>query len=61
MSNKTTTSIVTKKSDNNKANIAIDKKLWNNLRKIGSKGETYTEIIQRLYDFYVKENKVKGL
>jgi len=54
MSSNKTTNTNTKKTTQEIANtnIAVSRKLWNDLKKIGSKGESFDSIIRRLYDSY---------
>lgn len=37
-------------------NVKVTKKLHENIRKLGTLGEDYGDVIQRLYDFYVSQS-----
>lgn len=41
--------------------IDIELNLWNNLRKLRTNNETISNVIQRMFEFYVKENNIKGV
>ena len=41
--------------------IDIELNLWNNLRKLRANNETISNVIQRMFEFYVKENNIKGV